>query len=84
MAPPLPRAPAGPIAPDPFGKAERTMTASDIPLDRVAGGELQLLTMKDTGEMAAYVVIDGRVGNLRESAEPATQPTAPPTPGHVH
>ena len=44
MVPPLPRVGVGPVTPDAFGKAERTLTAADFPLERVAGGELQLLT----------------------------------------
>jgi hypothetical protein len=84
MAPPLPRAVVGPVSPDPFGQAERSLTSTDIPLERVAGGELQLMTTGPAGD-TAIVVIDGRVGNLPAAATEPAAPSAPrPGGGHVH
>jgi hypothetical protein len=80
MVPPLPRAPAGPIAPDPFGKADRTLTMPPFEIDRIAGAELKVVTAS-----AAYIVIDGRVGNLPDATTPpASAPTPSPGGGHVH
>jgi hypothetical protein len=83
MAPPLPRAVLGPVSPDPFGQAERFLAGTDIPLERVAGGELQLMTTGPAGE-TAIVVIDGRVGNITTAVEPATATAPPSGGGHVH
>jgi hypothetical protein len=85
MVPPLPRALVGPVTPDPLGHAELSLPATDLPLARVAGGELQILAPAPTGDPARYTVIDGRVGNLPDEAAPTTA-TPPPTTGggHVH
>jgi hypothetical protein len=83
MTPPLPRASGGRVAPDPFGVAERTLTAPDIPLDRIAGGEILLAVPRADATTASYLVIDGRVGNLRSTGDTAAPPPAPTT-GHQH
>jgi hypothetical protein len=84
MVAPVPRAVVGPVSPDPFGKAERTLTNTDLPLDRVAGGELKLIVQPATGPATPSVIIDGRVGNL-PSADPVPTTTPAPTPGgHMH
>ena len=85
MVPPLPRVVVGPVAPDGFGKAERALTTDDLALERVAGGELELLTGSGATEATAHVILDGRVGNLPTESDPAT-PATPPAPmgGHVH
>jgi hypothetical protein len=76
MAPPLPRFSAGPLLPDPFGAAERTLTAAPgLAVDRIAGAELIL--------QGRWVVLDGRVGNLVETGTAAPAPVAP-SPGHQH
>jgi hypothetical protein len=86
MVPPLPRVVVGPVTPDAFGKAERTLAAADLPLARVAGGELQLLTDPTSADPTAHLILDGRVGNLPLESG-ATGTSTPPPPaggGHVH
>jgi hypothetical protein len=81
---PLPRVRVGPVLPDPFGAAARTLDNSDLPLDHVVGGELELLRTRATGETVRLVIIDGRVGNLPADVATAGTPTPPAGGGHVH
>lgn len=84
MAAPLPRESLGAVTPDPLGKARRDLEGTEIPLDRVIGGELLLLVNRLEGAPARFVVIDGRVGNMASNA-PGTEPASPRTGGgHQH
>lgn len=79
--PALPRAMAGAVNPDPLGSTERRLAKTDIPLDRIAGGELFLVVTAD-GAVSRHLVIDGRVGNLDEGAPSGDRPPTAVTPHH--
>lgn len=82
--PPLPRALLGPVAPDPVGLARRVFMDPMIPLDRVVGGELHVVTTREDGTSGRYLVIDGRVGNLAVAGGTAPPPAPMPGGGHIH
>jgi hypothetical protein len=83
MTPPVPRATLGPLVPDPYGSAERIVASPDFPLDRILGGELLVVVERPDAPSARHVAIDGRVGNLAETGDPAPAPP-PPGGGHQH
>ena len=82
MPPPLPRESLGPVVPDAFGKATRSASRLGY-LSRVVGGELHLVVPHMDGTTARYLAIDGRTGNLPDSAGGAT-PAPPVVGGHEH
>ena len=83
MVPPLPRAAAAGSRPIPSARPSARSTAPDIPLDRIAGGEILLAVPRADATTASYLVIDGRVGNLRSTGDTAA-PAPAPSAGHQH
>lgn len=80
--PHLPRERLGPVLPDPFGAGRIELAPVSLPLDHVIGGELGAVVPRADGSDRRYVVIDGRLGNLRDTGGGAAPSPSPP--GHRH